>query len=330
MILFSLVLPVYKVEPYIEKCILSCLDQKDINSTEYEIILVDDGTPDRSMEVAMEIVKKYLNHQVKVIHRKNGGLSAARNTGLQQADGKYVWFIDSDDWISLDALAILKQKIEKIGEVDILSFCHRTVYKDGAYSSLKEEKDYAGRGIEYLSKHNFLSACSRLYRLDYLKVNHFLFSEGYLWEDAQFNIRALTMCQKHYFCNVFLYYYLRRENSITTFGTTENMERSRFYLIDSVYDFFSDKYISKDEIRIINDKLSGFLLAAIVGLYELPKDISKKYYNHYKSREKFYLSFLRDSGSRLKYLLSIFLRVNFRVVQILLKYKMNKALMKNK
>lgn len=147
MMLFSLILPVYKVEHYIGKCILSCLEQKGINSSEYEIILVDDGSPDHSIDVALDVVRKYPNYQVNVIHRENGGLSAARNTGLRVAKGKYVWFIDSDDWIASDSLSILKNIVEQEDAIDVVTFTHQIVFSDGFVSSEISKKVVRSVGL---------------------------------------------------------------------------------------------------------------------------------------------------------------------------------------
>ena len=101
----SIIIPVYNVENYVGKCLESCLNQ-DIPKNEYEIIVVNDGTKDNSVQV----IEKYITpeNNIRLIHRKNGGLSAARNTGLKEAKGEYVWFVDSDDWIENNVLNFRK------------------------------------------------------------------------------------------------------------------------------------------------------------------------------------------------------------------------------
>ena len=97
----SLIVPVYNVEKYIEKCLLSCLKQ-DIPQSDYEIIVVNDGSPDSSLAIAERIAAAATN--IIIVSQKNGGLSAARNTGLKIAKGDYIWFIDSDDTIKENCL----------------------------------------------------------------------------------------------------------------------------------------------------------------------------------------------------------------------------------
>ena len=96
-ILLSIIIPVYNVEKYIHRCLTSCCKQSDASLDEYEIIIINDGTPDNSMDVVYNIAKKYSN--IVIFNQKNKGLSAARNQGLEIAKGEYVQFLDSDDWL---------------------------------------------------------------------------------------------------------------------------------------------------------------------------------------------------------------------------------------
>ena len=104
--LISVVVPVYRVEPYLDRCVASIVNQTYRN---LEIILVDDGSPDRCPAMCDAWAEK--DRRIKVIHKANGGLSDARNVGLQLAQGNYVAFIDSDDWIDLRFIEILYKAI---------------------------------------------------------------------------------------------------------------------------------------------------------------------------------------------------------------------------
>jgi glycosyltransferase involved in cell wall biosynthesis len=105
----SILVPVYKVEAYLPRCIESVLSQ---DFTDYELILVDDGSPDKSGKICEEYASRY-PEVIKVIHKKNGGLPSARLAGFQQASGKYIMFLDSDDYLLTDALSLLYHKIEE-------------------------------------------------------------------------------------------------------------------------------------------------------------------------------------------------------------------------
>ena len=117
-----MIIPVYNTEKYLRQCLDSCLEQ-NIGKDEYEIICVDDGSPDGSGKILDEYRDQYPN--VKVIHKENGGVSSARNVGLEIACGDYIWFIDSDDFIEKNSIAVIRDEL-KIG--------HHRFYAIGAYS----------------------------------------------------------------------------------------------------------------------------------------------------------------------------------------------------
>ncbi|WP_227166600.1 glycosyltransferase, partial [Enterococcus faecium] len=111
----SIIVPVYKVEKYLRKCVDSILAQ---TFTDFEVILVDDGSPDNSGKICDEYAEK--DNRVRVIHKENGGLSSARNAGIDVARGKYLGFVDSDDYIDEDMYEILYENL-KIHDADISS-----------------------------------------------------------------------------------------------------------------------------------------------------------------------------------------------------------------
>jgi len=123
---FSVVIPVYNVEPWLRRAVDSVLKQTYLG--QFEIILVDDGSSDKSGAICDEYAD--LNPQVKVIHKENGGLSSARNAGLAMATGLYIVFLDSDDWLESDALMTFYSILSKC-PVDILRFTFRLVYPNG-------------------------------------------------------------------------------------------------------------------------------------------------------------------------------------------------------
>ena len=106
---FSIIIPVYNVEKYIEKCLISILEQ---SYSDYEIIVVDDGSKDKSGVICDEFSQKY--NQITVIHIPNGGVSNARNIGISKATGEYYWFIDSDDYIKPNSLEIIARSYAEV------------------------------------------------------------------------------------------------------------------------------------------------------------------------------------------------------------------------
>lgn len=293
--LFSLILPVHNVELYIEKCLLSCLQQDNFSPRNYELIIVDDESPDKSIEIAENIILLFPDHNIKIIGRKNGGLSAARNTGLNYAQGEYIWFIDSDDWVASTALHDLSIILDKFPEQDIVTFTHRTVYSDGRISTATEGNNYQGTGLDFLSKNSFLSACCCVYSSFFLNKFNLKFKEGMLWEDSEFNLRAYSFAQKHYFYNKPLYYYLRRANSITTTGTSLKMVNSRFQKIESLNKFLLENNAGSFQRKIISKDLAITLVSAVAGFPDLESKIKKEFRKRIAKKKTFYYSFFYKS-----------------------------------
>ena len=122
-LILSIIVPIYKVEQYLSKCIESLLNQ-DLSPEDYEIILVDDGSPDRCGKICDEYAATFSN--IRVVHRANGGLSAARNSGIETAQGQYIQFVDSDDYLEPEVLKTLVTKMET-DNLDILRFNYQNV-----------------------------------------------------------------------------------------------------------------------------------------------------------------------------------------------------------
>ena len=152
--LISVIVPVYKVEEYLEKCANSILNQTYKN---LELILVDDGSPDKCPEICDKIAKQ--DKRVKVIHKKNAGVSAARNDGIKAASGKFVAFVDSDDWIEPEMYEKLYSKQQEADYDSV--FCGFNMIIDGKTISVYEdakEKFVKEKDITYLLRHEKLRA----------------------------------------------------------------------------------------------------------------------------------------------------------------------------
>lgn len=240
----SIIIPVYNVEHYITKCMESCLSQ-DIPVEDYEIVVVNDGSPDNSAAIVEDYMQKYPN--VRLMHRKNGGLSAARNTGLEEAKGDYVWFVDSDDWIEENCLATLLERIEA-GRLDVLCINLQLCYEDGrivpyTVNHPTGEKVYGGRDFICNVEMPPAAVCG-IYRRQYLQDNGFRFLEGVLHEDMEFTPRVYCMAERIQFYDYPVYNYYQREGSIMK--SVRNVKRCRDLLTicDHLYDF-TVKYVEK-------------------------------------------------------------------------------------
>lgn len=210
----SIIIPAYNVENYIKECIDSVLNQ---NLKDYEIIIVNDGSTDKTAEI-IEVYKNIEN--IKVINQKNMGLSAARNEGLKNAIGKYILFLDSDDFIEKDAISECINYIKE-KKLDILAFNYWNYFNEkNIYleKRLKIEKEIFS-GLDYLkfnlSFKSYPMAWLNIYSHEFLYKNKLFFKEGILHEDVEFNVRLLTKVEKMSFLDVPLIYYRHREGSIT-------------------------------------------------------------------------------------------------------------------
>ena len=148
MIKLSIIVPIYGVEHYLRKCVDSLLAQ-DLASSEYEIILVDDESPDACPQICDEYarlmnerVNELTNERIKVIHRKNGGLSAARNSGINVAQGEYLMFVDSDDYLEPNVLGSLLKRMEE-QRLDVLRYNYYNVRiaESGQYEVFEPHKN---------------------------------------------------------------------------------------------------------------------------------------------------------------------------------------------
>lgn len=222
----SVIIPVYNVEQYLHECVDSVLEQSYSN---FELILVDDGSCDRSGIICDEYAQQ--DTRIKVIHKSNGGLSDARNVGLASAIGEYLIFLDSDDkWQSQDFLQKLIDVIA-IKSYDLVLFrtqgftdkqCY-SVSKPYSKSCFVEDKLETLRLL--LKSQSFpTSAWSKFIKTSILKDKNIRFKKGLLGEDMDWNLKMLPNVSSFYFCNEAVYGYRQRDNSITTTYKIKNAQ----------------------------------------------------------------------------------------------------------
>lgn len=222
-ILISVIVPIYNVEEYLDDCLQS-LERQTFQ--DIEVILVNDGSTDRSAEIARSYAGKHENY--RVVERANGGLSAARNSGLDVATGEYVYFLDSDDYLVDDALEKLYREAER-KQLDVLRFSaytfadhtneieweHEGGYKYlGNYPDVYTGADAMHRFMEYSD--GYVSNCLILIRRDIIQDNHLRYVEGIIHEDNLFHFQVMLLSQRVAVLNEPLYCRRYRNDSITT------------------------------------------------------------------------------------------------------------------
>ncbi len=222
MLRLSIIMPTYNVEKYINRCITSLFKQ-DIMESDYELIIVNDCTPDKTMDIAKEYKNQHSNI-VFINHEVNKGLGASRNNGLKNASGKYVWFADTDDFIELNCLEKI-MKIAETNELDVLSFNLFTQDKNlhfnhDAANIDTETAVMSGKTfLEFHYQPSTFSSCSKIYRREYLIENNLYFTEGVYWEDADLVVKAIYYSLKVKFIPDHLYYYCYNDQSISRTGS---------------------------------------------------------------------------------------------------------------
>ena len=201
----SIVIPVYNVEKYIVRCIKSLLCQ---NYDDYELIIVDDGSQDRSIEVLNKSIK---DERVRIIAQKNGGLSSARNTGMKNAHGEYIWFFDSDDWAEENCLGEIAKNLNGC---DLLYFNKHFADVDNV-SKVIEKSNITNSGEILSMLDYYCQAPFYIYKHDFLLKNKLRFMEGILHEDNLFTPITLFRAKEVRPYDKPVYHQFKREGSIT-------------------------------------------------------------------------------------------------------------------
>ena len=235
--LISVIVPVYNTERYLDQCIGSIIDQSYQN---LEIILIDDGSTDGSSEKCDCYAQK--EPRIRVIHKKNGGQSSARNVGLDICKGEYISFVDSDDWIASDMYATLLGQLEKYNAS--LAICGRydafegseekTVGKVLGNNGLFDSYDILPKMT--MGQASDFSVCDKLYRRDLWK--NVRFPNGEIYEDFAVMYKILITAQKVVLCDTPFYVYFHRKNSTVTSGfreaSTDYPKQTRQFLSDII------------------------------------------------------------------------------------------------
>ena len=244
----SIIVPIYNVAPYLRKCVDSLLAQ-DI--TDYEIILVDDGSTDDSGAIADEIVREVMgdesnchspfanNPTLSVIHQENAGLSAARNAGIAKAQGEYIWFVDSDDYVEPNVLGKLMEQIER-DKLDVLRIRYQNVRESGEafvpHEGMKVNyNDYSRRptdGLSFLNERMYIQCYAVQFLLHREIALKEFFTPNIYFEDTDWTPRMLLHAKRVASTELVVYNYLWREGSITL--SQKDIQKQRKQLRDKI------------------------------------------------------------------------------------------------
>ena len=211
--LVSIIVPIFNTESYLVKCIESILAQDYQN---FELLLVNDGSTDASGSICDEY--SYIDKRIKVLHKDNGGVSSARNIGLKMAQGNYVLFIDSDDWIESDTISYLLMIITTTNaDCSICDFCNKNIPLQSFYQDSFKIQNFDMRsGIEnaLIPKGYSWSTCNKMFKKSLINTNSISFDESIsIGEDLVFTISYLLHCANIAYGPKPKYHYRWRETS---------------------------------------------------------------------------------------------------------------------
>lgn len=260
----SIIIPVYNIEPYLRDCLDSVVAQ---SYPDYEVICVNDGSTDGSLAILREYESKYAN--IVVIDSPNGGTASARNIGIEAAQGDYIWFVDSDDWIENNSLDILHKHIQN-KPVDVLCFNGKLKYEeDGRVEQDKGFVDSNLSGWEYYNKYalvkrkfHFVCVVLRIYRREFLLKHSLFFEKGISHEDNLWIPQAMYYAQSVDIISESMYVYRIREGS--------KMQTHSFKQVE-------------DLITVANKLSDFFILIRDIDKSQLYREVAGEYFGAFTS-----------------------------------------------
>ena len=295
----SIIIPIYKVENYLRKCIDSVLEQ-DIPLSKYEIILVDDGSPDACPQICDNYAAAHEN--IRVVHRENGGLSAARNSGIEVAHGEYIMFVDSDDYLEPNVLGALMKRMED-GQLDVLRYNYQNVRDNGeVFVPHKTGKPYFDYSSEVVDGETFLNerlgyACyAWAFVLKRELLDGCIFTPGIYFEDTDWTPRMLLKAKRAASTEMIVYNYLWREGSITL---PDNHKKKKKVLEDkiSLLRGFKEQQQKVQNRQWFIWQTAGTTMSILGILAAYPNEMRKSYLQQLKALDIFPLSTYRAVGN---------------------------------
>lgn len=247
----SIIVPCYNVSKYIQKCINSIIAIEE-TFFKWELIIINDGSTDMTLEICESISKENLNKNIKIISQENKGLGISRNVGINHSNGKYLWFVDGDDYIdSSKVLKMLEYSISN--DLDVLWFDHELVNEN--YNLIEKPKEdlkdtlftniYVGSiFLKEVFKKSCM-VCMFLFKKQHLLDNNLTFEHGVYFEDILFTPICIDKAERVSLYNEVCYYYLIREDSIM---------RSRDKAVKRINDGIYASYVLKKYVNVAREK----------------------------------------------------------------------------
>ena len=260
----SIIVAIYNVEAYLERCVSSLVKQ-DLPPEDYEILLVNDGSTDKSLEIAQRFEKEYTN--VTVYSKENGGLSSVRNFGIDHAQGRYIMHVDGDDFLVED---VIKKVVETAEENDLdLCFFGFIKYPNNQHVDMfrkfKHLKVFSGEYL-LLNDMRVSSTWCCIYRLAFLKERAIKYFGRISHQDVEFNYRLYPFAKRVMFTDFFVYYYSSEGESITRTNNIKKKERNQMdnlQIAHNVKAFVNGGGCSDKIRKYLNRKMNSMVIALL-------------------------------------------------------------------
>ena len=311
--LVSVIVPVYRTEPYLTDCVSSLLAQTYSN---LEILLVDDGSPDRSGELCDQFARK--DARIRVIHKSNGGVSSARNAGLDAARGDFVSFVDSDDTLEPDTYAYLIEQMQK-HDADVAMFEYSIDYPDRVI-----EHSHKAEGRLQNREQAICATVSPANRFCCSKIFARRLIEGVRFdpqirvgEDTLFCVKAMLACERVYYSDRVLYHYRQNVQSVTGGGFHQGY-LSVIEAYEQIYALCAPISVQAEHTALAS--LAEFYALVLHGLRHCDFDRDRALYKQYRAKCKAWLTkIVRAKGVSYKVKLKVLLCCHLPCVYTMLK-----------
>lgn len=284
--ILSIIIPIYNVEQYLELC-LDSIHTQQVEIKNFEVIIVNDGTPDNSMAIVKRYSGCYSN--LGIIEQENQGLSVARNVGFKKAKGDYVWFVDSDDWLTENAISYVIESIKKNPDVEVFATVLNMFYEKSGKTIVEYKPNLNVKtGRDYMFKNNNANrgACQRyIFKRSFLIKNNLEFMPGVYHEDGEFANRMLYLAERLIILPVPVYNYRIRANGSIMSSRKMKMNYDLVKIYYSLLDFAEIYVKGNKDYWQYREKIFACLSAAI---QFSRKDIfSKEFDIYYQENKKF-------------------------------------------
>lgn len=280
----SIVVPVYNVERYVRKCILSIINQEDDLFKGIEVIVVNDGSKDKSVEQIQDLVDGYDN--ITLVNQENLSLSVARNNGMALATGDYVWFVDSDDWITSNAVNVIMPYLDNIN--DIVTINYTVVNEEGEFSRSTpfcEAKTMSGKDT-FRQRCEFATMAQRgIYRKEFMSKNNLTFMPGVYNQDDELCLRASYLAESVTLIPDSVYYFLRttgdKHKSIMNSGKPKY--GFDYLTVSKSLEKFADEHIKETDIyKLFQGRIAVLINMGLIAISKCSEEDQRKYIEMYK------------------------------------------------